>query len=86
MSRPDLTDPRLLEERAYFAGQWRHAESGERIDVTDPHDGQAFASVPGLGEAEVRAAIDLATEVQILAFHQQHARELPVPMLREART
>lgn len=30
--------------------------------------------------------VDLATEVQILAFHQQHARELPVPMLREART
>ncbi|WP_196258839.1 NAD-dependent succinate-semialdehyde dehydrogenase [Pelagibacterium limicola] len=64
MTKPVLSDPRLFEERAFFAGQWQNAASGDHIEVTDPGDGKVFAGVPSLDRAEIQTAIALAAKAQ----------------------
>jgi len=56
-----LRDPRLLKEFAYIAGQWRSAQSGQVIDITNPADGRWLGTVPSLGATESREAISAAT-------------------------
>jgi succinate-semialdehyde dehydrogenase / glutarate-semialdehyde dehydrogenase len=64
MPEPVLRDPTLLVQQAYFSGAWQDAADGRTITVTDPYDGKAFASVPNLDGASVRAAIDDAAAAQ----------------------
>jgi len=54
LSRDDLLPGRNL------IGQWQDALDGQRLAVTDPATGQAFASVPDSGAADARAAVDAA--------------------------
>ena len=55
-----LQDPTLLRRQAYIAGQWQDAASGETIEVRDPASGALVATVPRMGAAEARQAIDAA--------------------------
>jgi len=55
-----LRDPSLLREAAYIDGQWIPVASGEGFAVNDPATGAIIATVPDLGAAETRAAIDAA--------------------------
>src|ERR1700729_2017092 len=54
-----LTDG-LLRERGLIAGEWVNADSGATFPVTDPATGETIVSVPRMGAAETRAAIDAA--------------------------
>ena len=57
---PDLKDMSLFREQCYVDGQWIDADSGEAIDVTNPANGDLLGSVPKLGAAETRRAIEAA--------------------------
>jgi len=50
----------LLREQAYIDGAWVDADSGAVIEVTDPATGERLGSVPKMGAAETRRAIDAA--------------------------
>lgn len=55
-----LNDPSLLRQHAYFDGQWQAAASGATLTVTNPATGEVLATVPKMGEAETRRAIEAA--------------------------
>ncbi|NNG04293.1 MAG: NADP-dependent succinate-semialdehyde dehydrogenase [Inquilinus sp.] len=55
-----LTDPKLLRQQVYIAGQWVDADSGKTIDVTNPADGAKLGTVPDCGADETRRAIEAA--------------------------
>ncbi len=55
-----LTDPTLLKQQCYLDGAWIDADDGGSIEVTNPADGGFLATVPRLGAAETRRAIDAA--------------------------
>ena len=55
-----LKDPRLLREQCYVDGAWMSATSGRTFPVANPATGAALASVPDLGVAETRRAIEAA--------------------------
>jgi len=55
-----LKDPKLFRDRAYVDGAWVEAESRKRFDVDNPADGSILGSVPDMGAAETKRAIDAA--------------------------
>ena len=55
-----LEDPKLFRDRAYVNGEWVEAESRKRFDVDNPADGTVLGSVPDMGAAETKRAIDAA--------------------------
>ena len=57
-----LKDPSLLRQQGYINGEWLDADSGETIDVTNPATGEVVATVPKMGAAETRRAIEAANE------------------------
>jgi succinate-semialdehyde dehydrogenase/glutarate-semialdehyde dehydrogenase len=50
----------LIRTQSYVNGEWVNAASGETFEVIDPATGDVIASVPDMGQADVRAAIDQA--------------------------
>jgi len=58
--RVHLSDPSLLREQCYVDGAWIDADSGATIRVEDPASGEVIGTVPGLGTAETRRAIEAA--------------------------
>ncbi|MEB0951948.1 NADP-dependent succinate-semialdehyde dehydrogenase [Citrobacter sedlakii] len=55
-----LNDSGLFRQQAFIDGRWRDASSGEVISVVNPANGQTLGSVPKMGAAETREAIDAA--------------------------
>lgn len=55
-----LKDPALLRERAFVAGEWQAAEGGATFEVRNPATGALIGTVPAMGAAETRRAIDAA--------------------------
>jgi succinate-semialdehyde dehydrogenase/glutarate-semialdehyde dehydrogenase len=55
-----LKDPTLLRQQCYVDGAWINADSGGTIEVTNPASGAAIGTVPSLGAAETRRAIEAA--------------------------
>ncbi|GJK63354.1 NADP-dependent succinate-semialdehyde dehydrogenase [Klebsiella michiganensis] len=55
-----LNDPTLFRQQALINGRWRDARSKETLAVTNPANGQQLGSVPKMGAAETREAIDAA--------------------------
>jgi succinate-semialdehyde dehydrogenase/glutarate-semialdehyde dehydrogenase len=55
-----IGDNSLFRQQCYVDGGWIDAESGETIDVTNPADGSVLGTVPKLGRAETRRAIEAA--------------------------
>jgi succinate-semialdehyde dehydrogenase/glutarate-semialdehyde dehydrogenase len=55
-----LKDPSLLRQQCFIAGQWCDADGGATINVTNPATGQSLGSVPKMGAAETRRAIEAA--------------------------
>jgi succinate-semialdehyde dehydrogenase/glutarate-semialdehyde dehydrogenase len=60
ISGVQLKDPGLFRERCYIDGEWVGAGSNETIDVTNPATGAVIGTVPKLGAAETRRAIEAA--------------------------
>jgi succinate-semialdehyde dehydrogenase/glutarate-semialdehyde dehydrogenase len=55
-----LKDPKLLRNQCYLDGQWVDAEGGKTLAVTNPATGELLGTVPNLGAAETRRAIEAA--------------------------
>ncbi len=49
-----------LLSRAYIDGRWVEADTGASFEVTNPASGEVLATVPRMGAAETRRAIDAA--------------------------
>jgi succinate-semialdehyde dehydrogenase / glutarate-semialdehyde dehydrogenase len=55
-----LTDSKLFRQSAYVDGGWINARSGGTISVDNPATGDVIGTVPKLGAAETRQAIEAA--------------------------
>ena len=55
-----LDDSSLFRQQCYINGQWSDADSGEQIAVTNPANGAALGTIPRMGAAETRRAIEAA--------------------------
>src|SRR5438552_11543506 len=55
-----LRDPKLFREQCYIDGQWVGADAKKTLAVINPANGQAVGTVPDLGAAETRRAIQAA--------------------------
>ena len=58
----DLKDPSLLKTKAFIAGSWQDADNGASFEVRNPATGGVLATVPEMGAAETRRAIEAANE------------------------
>lgn len=54
----DIKNPNLLRSQAFVDGQWIHSEDREVSEITNPATGELIATVPKLGAAETRRAIE----------------------------
>ena len=62
-----LKDPSLVTDKAYVAGEWVAAsDSGKTFDVSNPSTGEVVATLPDMGRAETKRAIDAAYKAQKL--------------------
>ena len=55
-----LKDKSLFRQQGYINGQWLDADSGLTIDVTNPATGEVLGTIPNMGGAETRRAIEAA--------------------------
>ena len=55
-----LKDTQLFRQQAYIDGTWLDADSGQTIQVTNPATNEVMGSVPKMGAAETRRAIEAA--------------------------
>ena len=55
-----LNDPSLFREQCYLDGAWVDADDGTRLEVDNPADGSRLGTVPRMGAAETRRAIEAA--------------------------
>ncbi len=59
-----LKDPSLLRQQCYIDGKWCDADDGATIAVTNPATGEQIGTVPKMGVAETRRAIEAAEAAQ----------------------
>jgi succinate-semialdehyde dehydrogenase / glutarate-semialdehyde dehydrogenase len=55
-----LQDPDLFRQQAYVGGHWCDADSGATAEVNNPATGEILGTVPIMGRAETRRAIEAA--------------------------
>jgi len=55
-----LQDGKLLRQKCYVNGAWTDADDGRTIAVKNPATGEALGTVPRMGEAETRRAVQAA--------------------------
>ena len=55
-----LNDSSLLRQQAFINGEWRDADSGATLAVTNPATGAHIGTVPVMGAAETQRAINAA--------------------------
>ena len=55
-----LKDPSLLRQQCYVDGRWADADSGATIPVVNPANGALLGTIPRMGAAETRRAIEAA--------------------------
>lgn len=55
-----LKDAGLLRQQAFLNGEWRDADDGATLAVTNPATGEQLGTVPLMGAAETRRAIEAA--------------------------
>ncbi|MBI1263020.1 MAG: succinate-semialdehyde dehydrogenase [Rhizobiales bacterium] len=75
-----LKDPTLLKSLCYINGQWT-GKDAPQIDVNDPATGELITTVPSLGVAETRAALEAAEKAQ-KAWAARPAKERSAIMRR----
>jgi succinate-semialdehyde dehydrogenase/glutarate-semialdehyde dehydrogenase len=57
---PQLKDPKLFRTQCYIDGRWTDADSKATVDVANPANGAVIGTIPKMGAAETRRAIDAA--------------------------
>ena len=55
-----LKDPSLLRQQSYIDGEWRQRRQRRTLDVRNPATGDKIGTVPKMGTAETRRAIEAA--------------------------
>jgi len=55
-----LRDSKLFRQLCFIDGKWVGADGGETIDVTNPATGEKLGTIPKMGAAETRRAIEAA--------------------------
>ena len=76
-----LKDPSLLRQQAYLNGQWCDADQGGKHEVYNPANGSLLGSVPMMGAAETRRAIEAANAAWP-AWKKKTAKERSVILRR----
>jgi len=76
-----LQDSKLFRQACYIDGAWVEAGAQGAIDVDNPATGETIGTVPRLGRAETRQAID-AAERAFPAWRKKTAKERAVIMRR----
>lgn len=61
----NLNNQSLFRQQCYINGQWRNADNGETIEVTNPANGEVIATVPKMDVAETQAALAAAEKAQV---------------------
>jgi succinate-semialdehyde dehydrogenase / glutarate-semialdehyde dehydrogenase len=74
---PQLKDPSLLKNQAFIDGAWVDADSGKRFNVDNPADASLLGSVPDMGAAETKRAIE-AAEAALPAWRALMAKQRSV--------
>ncbi|MDR3410095.1 MAG: NADP-dependent succinate-semialdehyde dehydrogenase [Formivibrio sp.] len=69
-----LKNPALFRQQAYVAGQWIDADSKATKEVTNPATGKVLGTIPFMGSAETRRAID-AAEMAMQSWKQKTGKE-----------
>lgn len=69
-----LNNADLFRTKCYVNGQWRDADSGETIEVTNPATGDVIGTVPRMGTTETREAIEAANAAWT-GWRRQTAKE-----------
>nr|WP_279577229.1 NADP-dependent succinate-semialdehyde dehydrogenase [Pseudomonas sp. LA21] len=60
MTSVQLKDPTLFRQQAYIDGAWVDADNGQTVQVSNPATHEIIGSVPMMGAAETRRAIEAA--------------------------
>lgn len=55
-----IKDQSLFRQQCYIDGAWHDADSGKTFEVDNPADGSVLGTVPAMGAAETRRAIEAA--------------------------
>jgi succinate-semialdehyde dehydrogenase/glutarate-semialdehyde dehydrogenase len=76
-----LKDQKLFRSQAYIDGAWCDADGGGTIKVDNPATGDILGTVPKMGGAETRRAIE-AAEAALPAWRAKTAKERAVIMRR----
>jgi len=76
-----LSDPDLLRRQCLVGGEWRDADSGAQCEVRNPANGGLLGTVPDMGAAETRRAID-AAHAAFPAWAGRTARERALVLRR----
>ena len=69
-----LKNPDLLKNQAYINGQWCDADNGKSLKVMNPANGEVVSTIPDMGAAETRRAIE-AAEAALPAWRAKTAKE-----------
>ena len=72
-----LKDPKLFREQCYVDGAWVGADSKKNIAVVNPATGETIGSVPDMGAAETKRAIEAADRAWP-AWREKTAKERAV--------
>jgi succinate-semialdehyde dehydrogenase/glutarate-semialdehyde dehydrogenase len=57
-----LSDSKLFRQQCYMNGEWRDANSGDILDVTNPANDEVIGTAPKMGAEETREAIEAANK------------------------
>ena len=80
-SFPLILDRTLLRSQCLIGGQWRDADNGATCEVLNPATGESLGSVPDMGAAETRLAIE-AAHGAFPAWSRRTARERALVLRR----
>ncbi len=76
-----LTDSSLLRQQCYIDGQWLDADNQAVLEVNNPATGEVIGSVPRMGVAETRRAVE-AAQVALPAWRALTAKERSAKLRR----
>jgi len=69
-----LKDQSLFRQQCYIDGSWCDAESKATVNVVDPANGGVIGTIPKMGAAETRRAVD-AADAALVAWRSKLAKE-----------
>ena len=69
-----LKDQKLFRQQGYIDGKWADADSKATIDVTNPADASVIGTIPKMGAAEAKRAVE-AANAALPAWRSKLAKE-----------